>query len=118
MGNPLFSSRMTTVGPYLKKGIWVCQAYRDFIRGQACLQISAGCRGLAPSDPHHEREGADGGTALKPSDVYLVPLCHTCHLFRHSSKFNMTPEYLTRARGVMLRTLASFLSGMTVRRKP
>lgn len=110
--------RMTTAfQPYFKVKVWVCQAYKDFISGQPCLSIYQGCTKLAPSNPHHERIGADGGTALKPSDVYLVPLCTPCHNYRHSSKFEVTPSYITRARSSMLRTLAMFLSGMTVRRK-
>jgi hypothetical protein len=104
--------------PVFKQPIWECKSYRDFVRGLPCMCISRSCTKLAPSNPHHERFMADGGTALKPSDVYLLPMCTPCHNYRHSSKFTMADGYFTRSRALMLRNLARFLSGMTVRRKP
>jgi hypothetical protein len=32
-----------------------------------------------PSEAAHVRSGADGGTGLKPSDRYSLPLCASCH---------------------------------------
>lgn len=31
------------------------------------------------AEPHHWRRGADGGTGLKPSDCFCIPLCHRHH---------------------------------------
>ncbi len=32
---------------------------------------------------HHWRTGTDGGTGLKPSDCYALPLCDRCHREAH-----------------------------------
>lgn len=100
---------MTT---YFKELRWHCQNYIEFIRGLPCLL----CNTPGPSDPHHERSaqvGGDGGTALKPSDVYLVPLCHKHHVWRDSKQFwedGNTDVYFDKCRLSMLRTLNQFLS--------
>ena len=31
----------------------------------------------------HIRKGTDGGTGLKPSDYYTVPMCASCHFIQH-----------------------------------
>lgn len=55
-------------------------AHLAFIRGiKICL--CCGRRGLV--DPAHVRKGTDGGTSLKPSDRYTVPLCRFCHERQH-----------------------------------
>ncbi len=36
--------------------------------------------GITPgNNAHHIRKGTDGGMGLKPSDMYAVPICNTCH---------------------------------------
>ncbi len=47
--------------------------YLDFIKSKPCFLCDE------EAEPHHERRFADGGTALKPSDVYAVPVCRECH---------------------------------------
>lgn len=39
----------------------------------------------SPSDPAHIRKFTDGGTSLKPSDCYILPLCRSCHTRQHST---------------------------------
>src|ERR1700745_527002 len=41
------------------------------------------CGKAAPSDSAHVRTGTDGGTGIKPSDRYAVPLCAACHAKQH-----------------------------------
>ena len=41
------------------------------------------CSSGGPCCAAHQREGADGGTGLKPSDMFAVPLCHACHGLQH-----------------------------------
>lgn len=38
-----------------------------------------------PSDPAHIRVRTDGGTGLKPSDFWAVPLNHYLHAQQHSA---------------------------------
>ena len=59
--------------------------YQDFISKRPCVR----CGKMNPdglNDPHHERALGGGGTAIKPSDVYLVPLTHDCHIIRDGWK--------------------------------
>jgi hypothetical protein len=46
---------------------------------QCCVP---GCR-VRQCDPAHVRRGTDGGTGLKPSDCWVVPLCHAHHMEQH-----------------------------------
>lgn len=50
-----------------------------FVRQLPCVV----CGRVAPSEAAHVRTGTDGGTALKPSDRYAVPLCARCHAKQH-----------------------------------
>jgi len=62
--------------------LWKHMPYRDkeylaFIRALPCLVCGA------ESEPHHWRKGADGGTGMKPSDCFALPLCHEHHMEAH-----------------------------------
>lgn len=50
-----------------------------FIRTLPCTS----CGRKAPSEAAHVRCGSDGGTSLKPSDRYTIPLCGGCHQRQH-----------------------------------
>src|SRR5215471_9152268 len=50
-----------------------------FIRQLPCVA----CGKAAPSEAAHVRTGTDGGTAVKPGDRYVVPLCTACHAKQH-----------------------------------
>lgn len=55
----------------------VDRKYRAWICSQPCCV--RGCYN-ANIDPHHVRNAANAGTALKPVDVgWLVPVCHDHH---------------------------------------
>src|ERR1700746_3426843 len=41
------------------------------------------CGKAAPSEAAHVRSGSDGGTGIKPSDRYALPLCTSCHALQH-----------------------------------
>lgn len=58
--------------------------YLKFVRGQDCCScgISGPCTKEGRIDPHHYMEG-HGGTALKVSDYWTVPLCRKCHDYFH-----------------------------------
>ena len=71
--------------PQPKEEFWRSKKYRDFVSRRPCAR----CGKMNPAglnDPHHERALGGGGTAIKPSDVYLVPLTHDCHVIRDGWK--------------------------------
>jgi hypothetical protein len=54
-------------------------AHLAFVRQLPCVA----CGKAAPSDAAHVRTGTDGGTGIKPTDRYTVPLCAACHAKQH-----------------------------------
>jgi hypothetical protein len=50
-----------------------------YIREQHC----AACGAWTPSQAAHYRLGTDGGMRMKPSDLYVLPLCVACHAREH-----------------------------------
>lgn len=50
-----------------------------FVRQLPCVA----CGKAAPSEAAHVRTETDGGTGMKPSDRYAVPLCADCHAKQH-----------------------------------
>lgn len=55
--------------------------HREWIRTLPCLA----CGKAAPSECAHVRSSMDGGTGIKPSDRFCVPLCGPmgCHHHQH-----------------------------------
>lgn len=59
-----------------------CEAHKQWIRGRECAFVDAGgCRGHIQAA--HVRLGTDGGTGIKPSDVYCWPACEGHHGEQH-----------------------------------
>ena len=56
------------------------RAHLDWVRTLPCAACGQSWR---DSDPAHVRIGTDGGTGLKPSDRWVVPLCHPHHAEQH-----------------------------------
>lgn len=54
-------------------------AHRKWVRGHACC----GCGGMTAIECAHVRTGTDGGTGMKPSDVWCLALCKACHTKQH-----------------------------------
>jgi len=57
-----------------------CFSHTQWVRGfGCCIEGRAGhvCEGRI--DPHHDRLGTDGGTSLRPSDSFCVPVCRKAH---------------------------------------
>jgi hypothetical protein len=55
-----------------------------FVRGFVCSAFAAGatdCSGKV--EAAHTRIGTDGGTSLKPSDSFAIPLCAGHHAEQH-----------------------------------
>lgn len=54
-------------------------AHRAWVRGFACCA----CGSTAAIECAHVRSGTDGGTGIKPSDVWCISLCRDCHARQH-----------------------------------
>lgn len=54
------------------------EKHLKFVRSLPCL-----IHGTTPSEAAHIRTFTDGGTGLKPSDHFTVPLCSKCHREQH-----------------------------------
>lgn len=61
--------------PKPKKVARTCRPHRKWVAEEfAC----AGC-GAVDVEAAHLRIGTSGGMGLKPSDRWVLPLCHACH---------------------------------------
>lgn len=60
--------------------------YIAFVKNQACIS----CHTDHEIEPHHYMQ-AMKGMAMKVSDHFVVPLCHTCHMHLHA--FSTLPLY-------------------------
>lgn len=49
--------------------------------------------GTVPSEAAHVRNGTDGGMGMKPSDCWVVPLCHIHHAYSHNVGDNTFEEF-------------------------
>lgn len=52
----------------------------EFIRQLPCLV----CGDNTSTEAAHIRSGTDGGMGMKPSDKFVIPMCHTCHAMQHN----------------------------------
>jgi hypothetical protein len=55
--------------------------HRKFVRSHECCVKNGMCCG--PIEAAHVRVGTDGGISQKPSDWWLVSLCHSHHAQQH-----------------------------------
>lgn len=58
-----------------------CPGHLKFIRSLECA-VHGACRGGI--EAAHVRRGTDGGTGVKPSDCYTIPLCAYHHARQHA----------------------------------
>ena len=54
-------------------------AHRAWIRGHCC----SACGSDVAIECAHVRNGTDGGTGIKPSDIWCISLCAECHRKQH-----------------------------------
>lgn len=54
-------------------------AHRAWVRGFAC----SACGSTTAIECAHVRNGTDGGTGLKPTDIWCISLCRDCHSEQH-----------------------------------
>lgn len=70
-----------------------CAGHLKWVRGHSCcldglsinvagVRVPHACEGRI--EAHHVREGANGGTGLKPDDSTAVPLCSKAHANGHT----------------------------------
>jgi hypothetical protein len=59
----------------------ISKEYRRWVSEQCCAR----CGSFPPCDPHHIKGVFHlSGTAMKPTDFAIMPLCHKCHLEIHA----------------------------------
>ncbi len=79
-----------------KMGVRVSEMIRSdghlkWIKGCRCSVEDGLCEGRI--EPAHVRLGTDGGTGMRPSDCWVVPLCAGHHAEQHSRKGPAAGEY-------------------------
>ena len=74
-----------------------------WIRGHECVLNGLACMGRL--EAAHVRTGTDGGTSVKPSDSWTLPLCSYHHLLQH----NMGETNFERRYGINMKAIASEL---------
>ena len=82
-----------------------------WIKKQRCLINDGDCGGAV--DPHHVRNGTDGGMGLRPHDKWCVPLCRWHHDQNHRDGWRS----FDRLHGVNLRSEALRLAERSPYRK-
>jgi hypothetical protein len=75
-----------------------CPAHRNFVRSHACCS----CGSTAAIEVAHVRIGTDGGMGTKPSDCWVISLCHDCHARQHQ----MGEQSFEKWAGIDMRYLA------------
>ena len=61
-----------------------CPSHLKWLRGFDCaIANGAGHTCEGKIEAAHVRIGTDGGTSLKPSDCYAIPLCSAAHAEQH-----------------------------------
>ncbi len=84
-----------------KDTYWRSKRYMDYISRQPSdysgeTGYDSGT-GEYRNDPHHYRKGSKGGTALKPSDVWIISLTHKEHVQVEAGKIKLDENMVMRA---------------------
>lgn len=56
-----------------------CSAHLAWLRGHVCCACGSPDR----IEAAHVRRETDGGTGLRPDDMWTIPLCNGCHALQH-----------------------------------
>ena len=67
-----------------------CPGHLQYVRGFGCSVPRCENRDIEAA---HVRVGTDGGTGIKPSDRYVIPLCRTHHEFQHRGERSFAIKY-------------------------
>ena len=59
-----------------------CPAHLQWVRGHECSVQNNDCLGKV--EAAHVRDGTDCGLGVKPSDIFVVPLCSWHHRQQHN----------------------------------
>lgn len=77
------------------------------IRNCPCLYRGNNCGGDVQAC--HIRKGTDGGMGIKPSDIYVIPMCNNCHAKQHNEG---EESFHARKAGVSIERLKSFAQNL------
>lgn len=87
---------------------WRSKKYREFVARQPSFISGSWDRNA----PHHIRKGTGGGTGLKPSDLYCVPVTWDEHALIHAGRLDVNMEEAFRS---CLKCLETYLTEKGVR---
>lgn len=85
-----------------------CPSHLAWIRKMPCAVRGHDCRG--PVHAHHVRENSGGGTSMKPSDAWAVPLCGEGH---HAELHRIGAQSFAAKHDIDLRALAIRLASLS-----
>ena len=71
---------------FAKVKTWRSEKYLNFIRQQNCANCFKPCEVSGIEAHHVNGEKLGGGTGLKESDAFTIPLCRVCHNAVHANK--------------------------------
>ena len=86
----------------LPKRVFI-RASAHLARVRACGCCVPGCW-REPVQAHHDRRDGRGGTGIKPSDIFCVPLCN----LHHSQVHHKGVIWVEREYGLDLRAIATW----------
>ena len=81
------SERQTPYG-FPKPTRYRDKKHLDYVRFLPCTK----CGRPGPSDPHHVSFIEGTGVGTKPSDMFVIPLCHPCHMALHVGSLDLSRE--------------------------
>ncbi|MHB9879138.1 DUF968 domain-containing protein [Pacificimonas sp. ICDLI1SI03] len=76
-----------------------CPSHTKWVGGHAC--VVPGCNGR-PIEVMHVRKGTDGGTGLKPSDIWTISGCQ----YHHSEQHRIGEPAFEKKYGIDMKALA------------
>jgi len=62
-----------------KQRRWDSKAYRSFVATLPCANCDIRDETIVPHHLRHRYSPYSGGAAYKASDIFVMPLCFTCH---------------------------------------
>ena len=84
-----------------------CTAHLAWVRGHECAiagRLLHVCKGRI--EAAHVRSGTDGGVGIKPSDIWVIPLCSSAHRDQHNAGEAAFKKYW----GIDMKTIAEGLA--------
>lgn len=89
-----------------------CAAHLKWVRGHMCaIVVKHDCSGRI--EAAHVRGGTDGGTGVKPSDIWTIPLCSAAHAEQHK----IGERAFAAKYGIDMKKIAADMAALSPHRK-